>query len=488
MMYQLKKIQAYLLEKSLMLLTTLIPHRVLVRDEKIPKNSQDFNIYLLLIELYCLVLSTLRKDKNLLKEFQLRRLVRIFHVAQKSKWWRNYCKKNNFSPTNLVKFSDLRTLPPVTRRDLFPEKREDLLTECLIDMSEIQINSTSGTSTGTPFAVYFKKTTSFLNVAAHYVQTMKEFGFDFNKKRHIDFFVHFNLFGGIKKLTTAPEQFAVPTSLKSDDTNTSHLYEIVSIINTIDGAILFTHPTELLFFVQKIKSLGIKPKIHSCMVIGQSLDVAVREYCEEYMGLKIISVYGFREQMIIATSCADYPDLLHIHSERAFVEILDDNGNNLEDGIEGNITVTNLDNFLMPLIRYQPGDKGKLHNSIKCSCLNKSPLLEIDSRETDFFYFRNGDKKSPNRFFKIFNRRRDFFLKNIEQYQIIQESIDSASLLIKRTSAGMPIEQLKRQLASVIEKSQFFPANFIFVIKEVTHIDDNGTKYKPFIPLKTNFV
>ena len=44
------------------------------------------------------------------------------------------------------------------------------------------------------------------------------------------------------------------------------------------------------------------------------------------------------------------------------VEVLDDEGKDVSPGELGNIHITHLDNYLMPLIRYKIGDLGILGN------------------------------------------------------------------------------------------------------------------------------
>ena len=59
--------------------------------------------------------------------------------------------------------------------------------------------------------------------------------------------------------------------------------------------------------------------------------------------------------------------------------------------------VTDLDNYLLPLIRYKVGDVGHYYDGA-CACGRGFPLMgEIDGRARDVFVLRNGSMVAPAR-------------------------------------------------------------------------------------------
>ena len=187
--------------------------------------------------------------------------------------------------------------------------------------------------------------------------------------------------------------------------------------------------------------------------------------------------------MISASSCTENRMLMHTHMERAIIEILDDNGRVVPYGEYGNVTVTGLDKYMMPLIRYQPGDIGLLRAPGNCSCVNKTPLLEIDSRSVDVFTFADGTKKSVKKFMKFFVRRP--FFGAIQRIQVRQEKVDYVRILIE--GVRWPLEQTQVDLlGKKIHESRFFPYGTKFLIENVKKIEVGGSKYKAFIPFDSN--
>ncbi len=83
------------------------------------------------------------------------------------------------------------------------------------------------------------------------------------------------------------------------------------------------------------------------------------------LGCQLGEMYGMREVAIIASQCQH--GSLHINDERVLVEILDLDGNRLPAGERGEIVVTLLHSYEMPLIRYRTGDAGSLVSG-PCEC------------------------------------------------------------------------------------------------------------------------
>ena len=79
-----------------------------------------------------------------------------------------------------------------------------------------------------------------------------------------------------------------------------------------------------------------------------------RNTIENTFNTEIFDTYGGAEGLMIAGECSEHK--YHILSSHVHVEILDEFGNTVPDGELGEVTVTSLDNFLMPLIRYKIGD------------------------------------------------------------------------------------------------------------------------------------
>jgi len=121
---------------------------------------------------------------------------------------------------------------------------------------------------------------------------------------------------------------------------------------------------------------------------AETLFPADRKMMEEQFGCKIYDTYGSREFAMMAGECHQHQGL-HISSETVALEFVDENENVANEEI-GEILVTDLQNYGMPLIRYAIGDAGRPSNAV-CSCGRGLPLItSIDGRVSDFIRGNDG--------------------------------------------------------------------------------------------------
>ena len=97
----------------------------------------------------------------------------------------------------------------------------------------------------------------------------------------------------------------------------------------------------------------------------------------------------------------------------------------------GEIVVTPLFNFAMPLLRYRLEDLGRWA-SAPCPCGRTWPqLAEVTGRRIDVFVTRGGELVSGGLFIKIVEHVNYDHGDFIEKYQIVQEDFDHVRILLK---------------------------------------------------------
>lgn len=115
-----------------------------------------------------------------------------------------------------------------------------------------------------------------------------------------------------------------------------------------------------------------------------------RDLLSQVFSVPVYDQYGCGEVPAISYECTKHNGL-HINEEHVYLETLDDNNDEIINN-KGRIVVTNLDNFVMPFIRYENGDTGTLLSE-KCSCgLNSQLMGSIDGRTIDTIELINGSK------------------------------------------------------------------------------------------------
>ena len=134
----------------------------------------------------------------------------------------------------------------------------------------------------------------------------------------------------------------------------------------------------------------------------------------------MIDTYGCAEGLLMA--CKKDLEYYYIMSPHVNIEILDDNGSEVEDGDLGHVVVTCLTNYAMPIIRYKLGDMAiKLPlKSYPKESEHQYPLLQkIIGRSTDYVESKDGVKLFVTTFVAIVE-----FYPEIKQFKIIQEDIE----------------------------------------------------------------
>lgn len=106
------------------------------------------------------------------------------------------------------------------------------------------------------------------------------------------------------------------------------------------------------------EQIAIKPQ-RAMMTSAGTLFPFMRQKIREVFGCEVYNLYGSREVSDIAW---EMPGLEGLWAPpwANFIEIVDDEGRPVPDGAEGNILVTCLTNYAMPLVRYSIGDRGAL--------------------------------------------------------------------------------------------------------------------------------
>lgn len=219
-------------------------------------------------------------------------------------------------------------------------------------------------------------------------------------------------------------------------------------INRIKPKIILTYVQSIFEIAKFIERKDVKlTKIKSIITSAAMLTKEVKNYLESIFGCPVYNRYGSREVGLIALSCKA-SNKLHTNMLQKYIEILDNSNKPVIEYDKGNIIITNLICYGMPLIRYKIGDIGSL-NYIKEKCACNIGLLQLDNvygRITDVFETPSGKKIYGGFFTHLF-----YFRKNIKKFQVFQDKVDR--IIIKITTLnGKPLEGSNEQ--ELIQKIQ----------------------------------
>lgn len=170
---------------------------------------------------------------------------------------------------------------------------------------------------------------------------------------------------------------------------------------------------ELARFAQR-EGIAIAPQQAIATSAG-TLYPTMRATIESVFGCRVYDRYGSREVGDIAAECEQHAGL-HVFPFGNYAEIVDEDGQPVPNGVEGNIVVTNLNNYAMPLVRYAIGDRGIMAQPGACACGRGGQILQrVSGRSIDVFLMRDGTHVDGAWFFPMLWAR-DW----VRKFQIIQ--------------------------------------------------------------------
>jgi phenylacetate-CoA ligase len=197
-------------------------------------------------------------------------------------------------------------------------------------------------------------------------------------------------------------------------------------------------------YVREGGSPGFSPQ--AILSSAQALPDNVREIIEKGFDTKVYDKYGAREFSGIAYQCGHSADH-HVMDESYLVELLVD-GRPAEPGEIGEVVITDLNNFSVPLIRYRIGDLAvAVDNSQPCTCgRHLSRIGRIEGRTQAIVHCANGawlpsslflhffkDYEHAVRFFQIRQERRgEFVLKIVKNRRFTASEFDVIMKKLRR--------------------------------------------------------
>jgi phenylacetate-CoA ligase len=186
--------------------------------------------------------------------------------------------------------------------------------------------------------------------------------------------------------------------------------------------------------------------------------------------------YGASEVGIIAKECPKHN--MHIASENVLVDIFKDSKRAGPNEF-GEIVVTNLNNRMMPIIRYKVGDVGRLIEG-ECGCGVKLPLFDVTiGRDCDSVILE--DREVPGAaFFAVLGKELTTFVDGgLRCYKIYQKDLRNFLFQAVLKESGLEQKLVKRAREIVRET---LGENVSFEFEFVDHIPrESSGKLRYFV-------
>ena len=319
-----------------------------------------------------------------LRELQLARLQKIVaHAYANVGYFRNRMDEKGLKPEDIRCLSDISKLPfskKIDLRDTYP------FGLCAVPMSEVvRLHASSGT-TGKPIVVAYTK--EDLEVWA---EVMKRglAGAGLSKNDIIQIAYGYGLFTGGLGAHSGCEALGA-TVVPASVGNTQRQ---VMLMRDFGVTGICCTPSYFLHLIEQAAQSGIDMRelpVRVGIFGAEPWSQGMREQLEKGAGIEAFDIYGLSEIIGpgVAIECKEHCGM-HIFEDHFYPEIIDpDTGEVLPDGEMGELVLTTLSKFAMPMIRYRTRDLTRIIAE-PCKCGRTIRRIDrISARSDDMFIIR----------------------------------------------------------------------------------------------------
>lgn len=317
--------------------------------------------------------------------------------------YRDLYDSNHFDPSKIRQYEDVESVPILTKEIIrqYPTSQR-VATRSL--HARIHKETTSG-STGEPTEIWSDETESRIQTLKG-VRFLREWGYSY-----LDNLVQ------VWRMDLDPKKSILQ---KFGILNR----ELVSILDTPDVKVeriknskcdvLYATRSSLEILAEEMNALNVR--VHPRFVVSGSevLTPEHRKLFKETFGCETLEIYGCMEVGNVAWGCPAHPENLHVDVETVMVNYTDIR--ELENGTKVSpVALTNLENTIMPFIRFDPGDEITLPLSQLCNCGRTLPLLGRVNGRCDDIIEHHGRKLNFHYFYNYFKN-----YLYIRRYKVVQ--------------------------------------------------------------------
>jgi phenylacetate-CoA ligase len=381
------------------------------------------------------------------REMQFERLSRLLlHAARTVPHYRDTLIKSGLVRGNHVDMTRFRDVPALTR-DSLRTKFERLKSDDLA--SRTWFKNSSGGSSGEPVALLQDldyENIGLATIEMHYTWAGRWPGEPFVKLWGSDRDVLRGTLGWRRKIGNFARNRTVLNSFQMSRT---HMERYLRKLQRVQPVMIEAYAESIYELARYMNASNIQLSGVRNVVTGAgTLFPFIRSEIDCAFGCPTLNRYGSREVGAVAGERSAGAGL-GVFSYTHLVEVVDDRGQPCGPGEEGEVVVTCLTNYAMPIIRYCIGDRAVVGETISAPTPSVETLQTVTGRTMDAFVREDGST-IPGIFFAHFIG----VVHNagwLKKTQIIQR--DYNSVLIKMVMAPPPpgaLDEIRNSLRLVM--------------------------------------
>lgn len=380
----------------------------------------------------------------------------VMHAYNNVPYYNDLFKKLKLIPDDIRTTGDLKKLPILTRQDVI-QNYPDRICAKGTDVGKCLVGKSSGTTGETVTSLQDKS-------SAEYSTALVKYAFMECGMKVTDRFVEITFPANIPGFWFQKLGLFRKELLSIYNNPTKHVEDL----KRIKPQVLYSSATLLTIIIDELDKHNEKLPLKLVFPEGERTTPLLREKIKETFGASVFTTYGANEFYRLAFECEQHEGM-HIITDAAVVEILRNDERVIEE--MGEIIVTGLYNYAMPLINYKIGDVGILTWK-NCTCGRNWPILkQIDGRTNECIVLENG-LFSPLVIEHYLER-----ISGVKKFRCIQEKIDKFTIKI--------IPDNKYTIQTVIEIQEIFRKLLGHVSVKINTVNflsnEKSGKFKAFI-------
>lgn len=363
----------------------------------------------------------------------------LAHCRDRVPWYREIFRRHGLDSIEAPSRETLAELP-ILERDQIRAHGEEMIADGYHDRV---LPANTGGSSGEPL-VFQTDRIKEARHNAHKLHFRHWFGIQ-PGDRQVDFWGSPIEWGKQTRLRVWKDRYLLnQVILSAFNLSEARLDDHVQFLRAFQPRLIYGYPTVIDRVAQHVLErpgcLGSwRPRAIVCT--SEMLHDHQRERIAGAFEAPVANEYGARDGGIIAHECGQ--GTLHLAAQQVWLEVDQPDA----DGV-GDLLITNLDGWGMPLLRYRIGDRGSLATT-KCPCGSPLPsLATLAGRSNDFLVGRDG--RLVHSLGPIYVLRE---LANVRQFRLDQRADRSLSLSLVVTEPmnDEEIDALRRRLQAVLE-------------------------------------
>ncbi len=247
---------------------------------------------------------------------------------------------------------------------------------------------------------------------------------------------------------TSRKDLFIQSLMNSHSLNAHYMSDVVmksdlEQLVRIQPKVLYAYVSSVELLCRYMEAHGLRYKIPIVLTSAEKLFKFQRSFIASTIAREVYDQYGASEITSVAFECPLHSCLHAL--PKSIVELVGEDGEEVDSGETGRLVLTDLTNFKMPLVRYEVGDLATRAEVDACSCGRALPSIKnVEGRIGDIIIGLNGNRVFGEFFSHVFEDGGFGEIFGLKQFQVVQKTrnLISIKLVAERTPQDRDLTRL----------------------------------------------